>query len=272
MNVTVAPARVEARTVHGAAVRLGKVAKRFQHAGRTTEVLEGIDLDIAPGAFVSIVGASGCGKSTLLRLIAGLERPTAGSVTVAGRPVTGPGPDRGLVFQDHRLFPWLTVAENVELGLKGTPTPRAERRRIVADLVRLVRLEGFEAALPRQLSGGMAQRAAIARALAASPPVLLMDEPFGALDALTRMHLQAELQRIWEERRMTVVLVTHDIGEAVYLSDRIHLMAARPGRIDQVFQVDAIRPRDRLSPDLAAVQSDLLRHLTESDGRGPSSR
>ncbi len=216
------------------------------------EALRDVTLRVGAGEVLTVVGGSGCGKSTLLRIVAGLERGDAGRVEVGGAPVTGPGPDRGLVFQEHRLLPWLTVEENVAFGV-GHLAPE-ERRRTVAEHLALVGLSAFARAYPHQLSGGMAQRVAIARALAPRPGVLLLDEPFGALDAFTRIQLQDELLRIWEAERTTLVLVTHDIDEAVFLGDRVVVLGSRPGAIRRVVPVELPRPRDRTGWEFAALK------------------
>ncbi|MDR5817148.1 MULTISPECIES: ABC transporter ATP-binding protein [unclassified Caballeronia] len=221
---------------------LRHVSKRFND-DTAPPVLDRIELSIASGEFVSIVGASGCGKSTLLRLIAGLDPAHDGEIEFDGERVVTTDLSRGIVFQDHRLFPWLNVAQNVAVALRNAPLTRVEKARAVAEHVALVGLEGFERHYPHQLSGGMAQRVAIARGLVNRPRLLLLDEPFGALDALTRSRLQAELQRIWARERITMVLVTHDVEEAVLLSDRIVVMEARPGRIGDVIDVTLPRPR-----------------------------
>jgi len=200
--------------------------------------LERIDLAVDRHEFVSIVGPSGCGKSTLLYLVGGFLRPTAGAIRLHDRPIEGPGRDRGIVFQRYSLFPWLTVRDNIAYGLREMEVARAECDRIVADHVRLVHLEGFERRYPRELSGGMQQRVAIAQTLACNPEILLMDEPFGALDAQTRRILQDELRRIWRRGSQTVLFVTHDVEEAVALGTRIVVMAARPGRIKEVLTRD----------------------------------
>ena len=243
------------------ALRIQDVGKRYRLADRELEVLRGINFDISPGEFVSIVGASGCGKSTLLRLIVGLDQDYAGDIVLDGERVKGTSLDRGIVFQDHRLLPWMTVEQNIELALLNSGLSRARKKAIVDEHIKLVRLEGFERAFPKQLSGGMAQRAAIARALVNRPKVLLLDEPLGALDALTRLHLQRELQRIWMEHRTTVVMVTHDVEEAVYLSDRIVVMDSNPGRIRQVVSVPLPHPRDRAAPVLRRSRDDILQQL-----------
>ncbi|NYE23427.1 ABC transporter ATP-binding protein [Pigmentiphaga litoralis] len=244
-----------------AALALHRVGKHYPVADGTLSVLDGVDLALAPGEFLSVVGASGCGKSTLLRLIVGLDRDFEGDILINGRPVDGPGLERGMVFQDHRLFPWLTVAANIGLGLDSMSlSPRARRARI-DDMIGLVGLTGFADAFPHQLSGGMAQRAAIARALVSEPQMLLMDEPFGALDSLTRIYLQEELLRIWMERQVTVIVVTHDVDEALFLSDTLLLMAPRPGRVQARIEVDLPRPRDRSLPEFGALKQQILAQL-----------
>jgi sulfonate transport system ATP-binding protein len=229
------------------------VHKSFVGPTGALPVLRGITLDIQAGEFMSIVGGSGCGKSTLLRSIAGIEGVDSGQLLLDGSPIVRPGIDRGLVFQEHRLMPWLTVAENVAFGLK-TPSD-SEREAEVSHYIGLVGLQGFESAYPHQLSGGMAQRAAIARALINRPRVLLMDEPFGALDAFTRIQLQEEVLRIWRTARTTILLVTHDIEEAVFLSDRIAIMSNRPGTLRKIVSVDLARPRDRTTEGAARVRA-----------------
>ncbi|HKM64813.1 MAG TPA: ABC transporter ATP-binding protein [Acidisphaera sp.] len=245
------------------------VTKRFDMAGGRLTALCDIDLSIAPGEFVTLVGTSGCGKSTLLRLITGLEGSTSGTVLHDGVSVDGPSLARGLVFQEPRLFPWLSVADNIAAALANTSLSRSEKRALVAEHVALVGLRGFEHAWPHQLSGGMAQRAAIARGLINQPGVLLLDEPFGALDALTRARMQDELLGIWARQRTTMVLVTHDVEEAVYLGDRVVVMSPRPGRIKQVFSVALNRPRDRAAPDFARLRRDVLSVLEGDDGIAP---
>jgi NitT/TauT family transport system ATP-binding protein len=216
------------------------VRKVFE--GRSGEVvaLDGVDFEIAEKEFVTVIGTSGCGKSTLLSIIAGLEEETEGEVLVAGEKVLAPGRDRGVVFQTYTLFPWLTAQKNVEFALRESAS---ERVRIAREHLRLVGLERFADAYPSQLSGGMRQRVAIARALSYKPEVLLMDEPFGALDAQTRQLMQELLTRVWEEHRLTVMFVTHDIDEAVFLSDRVLVMTARPGRIKENIEITLERPR-----------------------------
>ena len=212
------------------------------------------NLEIEKNEFCSILGHSGCGKTTLLNLIAGFESPTEGKVLLDGKPVTGPSWERSVIFQDYALFPWLTVQENVEFGLVMKSVPRPEREAIVASHIRLVGLEGFERHLPHQLSGGMRQRVAVARALVIAPKVLLMDEPFAALDAQNRSLMQREMVRIWSSERKTVVLVTHSIDEAIILSDRIAVMTKRPGHVKENIVVDIPRPRDEDAPEVVALR------------------
>ncbi len=224
------------------------------------QALNNISLSIAPGELVSLIGPSGCGKSTLLRLIAGLESPDSGKLLVGSDPINEPSAERGLVFQDPNLFPWLTVRHNMEAGLVARGVLR-EKRNEVDDFMRLVGLEAFADAYPHHLSGGMAQRVALARALINHPKVLLLDEPLGALDAFTRMRLQDEVLRLWENRRTTMLLVTHDIDEAIYMSDCILVMTPAPGRIDRKIEIDLSRPRDRTSESFLRLRSDILEHL-----------
>jgi sulfonate transport system ATP-binding protein len=253
------------------ALDISGLTKRFRLDGRMFTALKDIKLDVLPGEFVTIVGISGCGKSTLLRLIAGLDQPDEGDIRHAGTPISGPGLDRGLVFQEPRLFPWLTVTENVAVALQNSPMDAAARRRSVAEHIELVGLSGFEKAYPHQLSGGMAQRAAIARGLVNRPDILLLDEPFGALDALTRVRMQNELQLIWAHERNTMILVTHDVEEAVYLGDRVVVMAPGPGHIRQIFNVPVPHPRSRSDLLLSRLSQNVLAAL-DSDRAQPADR
>ena len=231
------------------ALAISELEKEFKVGPQRLSVLRSITLSIAPGEFISIVGGSGCGKSTLLRIIAGLEKSFNGTVELDGKPITGPDVDRGLVFQEHRLFPWLTVEENIAFGLR---CDAEEKERLVREHIDLVGLNGFATVYPSQLSGGMAQRASIARAIVNRPKILLMDEPFGALDAFTKIQMQEEVLKIWRAEQSTVILVTHDIDEAIFLSDRVLVMSNRPGTIRNVYAIDLPRPRDRNSIEFFA--------------------
>jgi NitT/TauT family transport system ATP-binding protein len=238
------------------------VTKRFAVGNDEIEALARIDLTIATGELVCLIGASGCGKSTLLRLIAGFEEPTTGEVLVHGRPIAGPGSDRGMVFQDYALFPWMTVRQNIGFGPRQRGLPSGEIRAIADEFVKLVGLERFADRYPNQLSGGMKQRVAIARVLANNANVLLMDEPFGALDALTREQLQRELLQIWARTGVTIIFVTHSVEEAVLLADRVLVMSAGPGRIENDIMIELPRPRDVSSPEFNVVRRDVARRLT----------
>jgi NitT/TauT family transport system ATP-binding protein len=244
-------------------IQIRGLSRAFSASGRTTPALVDIDLDVAEREFVCILGPSGCGKSTLLNLVAGFLRPSAGEILVNGRPVTGPGADRGVVFQEYVLFPWLTVAGNVEFGLRLQGVPVEERRRTVARYLDLVGLAAHAAKYPVQLSGGMKQRVAIARALANNPATILMDEPFGALDAQTREVLQDELGRIQRVEHKTVLFVTHSIREAVYLADRVVVMTSAPGRIKQTISIKLPDVRDRFAPEFTQYESELTRLVKE---------
>ncbi len=212
-------------------------------AGGELEILRAVNIQISDGEFVCVVGPSGCGKTTLLRIVDGLIPPTSGEILIDGRPIAGPGPDRGFVFQSDGLFPWRTTKQNVAYGLDVRRMSGSQQEPIVRDIINLVGLKGFENHFPHELSGGMRQRANLARAFAVDPQVLLMDEPFASLDAQTRELLQAELLRIWSERRKTVLFVTHQLEEAVYLGDRVVVMRSRPGSIREVVNIDLQRPR-----------------------------
>ena len=261
----------------GTEIELRGVSKRFTARKRETLALSDIDLGIRKQEFVTLLGQSGCGKTTLLRILAGLTQPTAGEVTIAGRPLwRGDHRDDdalrklGLVFQDANLFPWYTVEENISLPLQLRKVDRSERRNRAHELCELVGLTGFEKALPRELSGGMRQRVAIARALSYRPEILLMDEPFGALDAMTRDKMNMELQRIAQATKATVVLVTHSIAEAVFLADRVVLLSARPGRIRSITEIPAEHPRElevTAQPGFQERVIDLRHQLTEDEER-----
>jgi len=232
-----------------------KLDKSYKSKNGDVVALQGIDLNIRKGEFVCIVGSSGCGKSTLLRIIAGLENGYSGQVRIGERRISGPGLDRGMVFQEHRLIPWLTVEQNVSFGLNGLESGR--RAAIVREHLELVDLSNFAKSLPHQLSGGMSQRVAIARALVNNPELLLLDEPFGALDAFTRIQMQQEILRIWEKERTTMVLVTHDIDEAIFLGDRVVVMSSRPGTVKKIVPVQLPRPRDRSSYDFVQIRKEI---------------
>lgn len=229
--------------------------------------LQDFNLSVGNNEFVSIIGPSGCGKSSFLQMVAGLDYPDRGSIRVDGNLVDSPGADRGMVFQGYTLFPWLTVAENVKFGLKKTQLQTAEKEKLVGNYIELVGLTGFENVYPRQLSGGMRQRVAIARALVGKPKVLLMDEPFGALDAQTRLMMQALLLEVWERERTTVLFVTHDVEEAIVLSDRVYLMTARPGRVKAEVRIDLPRPRKffeaEFNPKFQSLRKQLLELIRE---------
>jgi NitT/TauT family transport system ATP-binding protein len=251
----------------GITLRIACVSKTFISRGRMVEALRTIDLEIAAGEFVCFLGPSGCGKSTLLSIIAGLEEASSGTVQADGKDVSGPGTDRVLLFQEAALFPWLDVQRNVEFGLRQIGVPAAQRAATARKYIELVHLKGFERSFAHQLSGGMRQRVAIARALAIDPAVLLMDEPFGALDALTRDRLHAELESIWSTTRKTVIFVTHNVREAVALGDRVVVFSPRPGRIVREFRIDQPRPRSlesHLLVDKAAEILSVLRGEMES--------
>lgn len=244
-------------TVAAPKIQCRNVRKTFELGKETFVALGDVSLDIADSEFVTVVGPSGCGKSTLMNILAGLDEPSSGEALVDGVPVRGPGPERGVIFQQYALFPWLTVRKNVEFGLEIAGLGKAERREIAEHYIELVGLEQFADALPKMLSGGMKQRCAIARAYAVNPSILLMDEPFGALDALTRVRLQDQLLETWVKDRRTVVFITHDVDEAVYLANRVVVMAAKPGRIHEIIEVPSV-PRDekfRMSDQFAHLRN-----------------
>ena len=232
--------------------------------GAATRALEPTSLEVPDNDFVTILGPSGCGKSTLLRLVAGLDRPTTGRIILNGKPVIGPGPDRGMVFQSYTLFPWLTVADNIAFGLREKGVAKEQRGEAVREWLGRIGLTGFEHHYPKQLSGGMQQRTAIARALANEPAILLLDEPFGALDNQTRALMQELLLRVWERERKTVLFVTHDIEEAIFLGSRVLVMTARPGRIKAEVTVDLPHPRHytiKTSPEFSALKARLTEEI-----------
>ncbi|MGN0933006.1 ABC transporter ATP-binding protein [Falsigemmobacter intermedius] len=224
-------------------IRIERVGKDFDVDGRAMVAISEIDLSIAENQFVSIVGTSGCGKSTLLNMVGGLDEPTRGRILIDGQEVRGPGRDRGFVFQSYTLFEWMTVEENIRFALEKSALSKAEKSEMVAHFIEAVGLAGFEKAWPKQLSGGMKQRVAIARALVYKPSILLMDEPFGALDAQTRGMMQELLLQIWTDHRVTCLFVTHDVDEAIFLADRVVVLGSRPGHVKRDLMVDLPRPR-----------------------------
>lgn len=246
----------EEKSIRSKSVEIKHVYKTYDLKGQKLNVLEDVNVSIQAGEFVSIVGQSGCGKSTLLRQISGLELPSNGEVCLGDKKITKPSLECGMIFQEARLFPWLNVEKNVRFGL---PKKKQDGEKdLVAENIGLVGLKGFEKALPMQLSGGMQQRCSIARALVNNPSVLLLDEPFGALDAFTKINMQKEIMRIWEVEHTTMILVTHDIDEAVYLSDRIIVMGKNPGTIRKIINVDLPRERDRTSADFIRVRKEVF--------------
>lgn len=234
-------------------LKIESLNKAFRINDETVGVLQDINLVVEPGEFISIIGPSGCGKSTLLRLVVGLDGDFEGEIALGKEVIRGPGVNRGMVFQEARLYPWLTVENNVAFGLGRLHSP-AEKARIVKDHLNLVGLDNFAKAYPHQLSGGMQQRVSIARALVNRPQVLLLDEPFGALDAITRIQMQQEILRIWQTERTTILLVTHDIDEAIFLGDRVVVMSPRPATAKAVIPVDLPRPRDRNSYEFVKLR------------------
>lgn len=246
---------------HDVILSIKNLKKTFPKDDGEMVAIENFNLDVKNGDFVCILGPSGCGKTTLLRMVAGLEPLTSGSMKVSGEDIEGPGSDRGMVFQEFGLFPWRNVKKNVEFGLELKGIPSEKRAEISQKYVELVGLKGFERSYPKELSGGMKQRVGIARALANDPAVLLMDEPFGALDAQTRNQMQMELLRIWKETKKTVLFVTHSVDEAVFLADRIVVMTSRPGTVKNLWNIDLPRPRDRASSEFIALRKNILDEL-----------
>lgn len=235
------------------------VSKTFDKRGESLNVLDSIDLEVKEGEFLCLLGPSGCGKSTLLNIVGGFETPDAGRVTIDGEEVNGPSSRRVFVFQEYGIFPWSSVWDNVCLGLRHLP--KAEQAQIAQATIDLVGLTGFEKAYPMELSGGMKQRVEVARALAVSPDVIYMDEPFGALDSLTRLTMRAELIRIWKTSKPTILFVTHDVDESIQLADRIVVLSARPGRIADVVEIDMQHPRDQSGPEYGAIKRRLFKAL-----------
>jgi NitT/TauT family transport system ATP-binding protein len=250
----------------GSPIAIKNVNKVFD-TGRQVVALQDITLEIPGGQFACLLGPSGCGKSTLLNAVAGFSVPTSGTITAGGEVVAGPGPERGMVFQEYALFPWMTVEQNVAFGLEIKGMPKAEIARRVGDLLGLLSLSDFRQRYPKDLSGGMRQRVAIARVLALDSPIMLMDEPFGALDALTRRNLQDELLRIWAELKKTIIFVTHSIEEAIYLADRIIVMTYRPGTVKRDIMVDLPRMRDPAAPEFNALKRELGQLVMEEQQR-----
>jgi NitT/TauT family transport system ATP-binding protein len=248
-------------------LQMKNVGKTYAQNGRSVEALRGANLTVQKGEFICLIGASGCGKSTLLRMAAGFETPTQGDILMWDAPITGPGPSRGMVFQDYGLFPWLSVRDNIGFGPKSRRRPAVEIRDTVDRFIELVGLQRFADAYPHQLSGGMKQRVAIARVLANDAEIVLMDEPFGALDAMTRERLQDELVEIWSRTGLTVLFVTHAIEEAIFLADRVVVMSPGPGRIDNEYNIDVPRPRDISSADFNERRRMLSSQLHSHHGR-----
>lgn len=244
-------------------IRIKNVHKRFPNTDPSKEdivALDGFSLDIKSGSFVSLIGPSGCGKSTLLRIIGGLDKATEGELYIDGKEIKKPGSDRGFAFQGSNLFPWLSVEKNIAFGLKARHIYK-EQKEAVQEYIRLVGLEGFEKSYPHQLSGGMQQRTSLARALVGHPSVLLLDEPLGALDAFTRMNLQDEIINIWKKHNMTMLMVTHDVDEAIYMSDRVVVMSARPSKVEAVIDINLPRPRARAQDTFQEYRTEILNVL-----------
>lgn len=248
-------------------VEVKNVSKTFHGQGKDVTALRDINLEIPAGQFVCLLGPSGCGKSTLLNAIAGFSPPTTGEIKVGGKLVTHPGPDRGMVFQEYALFPWMTVEDNISFGLRLKKTTESEIQKTVDRLLATLKLTEFRDRFPKDLSGGMRQRVAIARVLALDPPIMLMDEPFGALDALTRRSLQDEILKIWQENKKTVIFVTHSMEESIYLADRIVVMTYRPGTIKKDIMVDLPHPRDPSAMSFNTLKGEISRLVMEEQER-----
>lgn len=246
-------------------LQIQNVEKVFQLENEYLQALDKINIDIENEEFISIVGPSGCGKSTLIRMIAGLDFPTSGGIFLNGKKIEKPSLDIGMIFQESRLFPWLTIQKNIEFGISDRSLSRKEKTLKAKKLINLVGLNGFANALPKQLSGGMQQRASIARGLISNPKILLLDEPFGALDAFTRMNMQQELLKIWKQEKNTMILVTHDIDEAIFLSTKIIVMKERPGSIKEVINVELPQPRDRTSSEFMEIRKRIMKSLFNKD-------
>lgn len=244
-------------TIDRSGLQIKNISRVFEIDGGEVEALQDINLEVKDGEFVSIIGNSGCGKSTLLKLIVGLDKSTVGEIHIGERLVKKPSVDCGMVFQEARLYPWYTVEKNIEFGISQKMS-KEEKKKLVEEHIELVGLKGFERAFPNQLSGGMQQRVSMARGLIGNPKLLLMDEPFGALDTFTRINMQNEVLRIWEHQKRTIVLVTHDIDEAIFLSDRIVVMSARPGTVKEIINVDLSRPRNRSTEEFLNIRKRIL--------------
>lgn len=256
--MAVATSLVVPKDDHGK-LQIEQLGLVYESDGKDVAALEGINLDVRDGEFICIVGPSGCGKSTLLNVMGGFLSPTSGSVRIDGEPVTGPDRRRILVFQERGVFPWLTVTGNIGFGLSRLA--RKEREARIAHYVQLVRLQGFENSYPSDLSGGMRQRLQVARALAVDPDILFLDEPFGALDSITRVMMRCELLRIWQSERRTIIFVTHDIDEAVQLADRVVVLSSRPARIQEILTIDIPHPRNISSPRYLELRDELLKQI-----------
>src|SRR6185437_11838749 len=255
---------MKTRTATGKPLRISGLSKVYQtRTGERVEALGQTSFDVAAGEFLVVVGPSGCGKSTLLQILAGILKPSEGTISVDGEPITGPSLDRSMIFQSYALFPWLSVLDNVQFGLRQKSIPREQQRSTALHYLSLVGLKDFADKSIDELSGGMKQRVAIARAFAVNPSILLMDEPFGALDALTRRFLQRELLRIWQERQRTVVFITHSVTEAIYLADRILVMSSRPGQIRKEWRLDSPRPRDLNADEHRQLETEIYSLLDE---------
>ena len=245
-----------------AIVSIEHLSKRFTSNGKTVTALNDINLSIEEGSFTSIIGASGCGKSTLLRIIGGLETDYEGTVTVAGQAVQGPSRQKGFIFQDHRLLTWMTIRENIRFSL---PASQKQDNAWIEHNLDIVGLKGFADSLPRQLSGGMAQRAAIARALANKPKILLLDEPFSALDAMTKIRMQEEMLRLWHQEKVTMIIVTHDIEEAIYLGQHVVVMSSRPGHIRKIYSVELGTPRRRMGTLFSQAKEEIYKEFFKEE-------
>lgn len=241
-------------------LEIKNVTQVFNDGEKSVTALNDFSLDVQPGEFISFIGPSGCGKSTLLRIVSALDRPTSGKIILDGKEIVKPGKDIGMAFQQSNLFPWLSIEENISFGLKARGEYK-EHKQEVSDFIDVVGLKGFEKSFPHQVSGGMAQRASLARSLVGHPKVLLLDEPLGALDAFTRMTMQDEILRLWEKYKMTVLMVTHDVDEAIYLSDKVVVMSPRPAKVEKIIEIKKSRPRARSQDDFLLYRSEILKIL-----------